>query len=99
MSGITLTNNNNKVHWIPSYRERVITVLVKPCPKTRNKNPAEITKLQMRFSNPFLVRIIQNLCPNWRDLNEESKTSTIIQFQAQREIRIKNKNLRISAHI
>jgi len=63
-SQISLANHSNKVHLIPSYRERVITVLVKPCPKNRNQNPAEITKLQMCFPNPLLARIIQSLCLN-----------------------------------
>ena len=63
-SQISLANHSNKVHLIRSYRERVITVLVKPCPKTRNQNPAEITKLQMCFLNPLLAQIIQSLCLN-----------------------------------
>jgi len=47
-----------------SSRPQHWTVLVKPCPKTCNQNPAEITKLQMHFPNPLLARIIQSLCPN-----------------------------------
>jgi len=69
-SGISLANHSIKNHLIPSYREKVLTVLVKLCPKTHNQNPAEYTKLQMCFPNPLLARIIQSLCLNWRELND-----------------------------
>jgi len=49
-SKLLLANHSNKVHLIPSYRERVITVLVKPCPKTRNQNAAENYQTSNVFS-------------------------------------------------
>jgi hypothetical protein len=52
----------------------------KNIPKTRKHYPTEFTKLQTHFSNPFLIRIIQNLCPNCRELNEESKNPIITQL-------------------
>jgi len=79
-SYVSLSNHSNNNHLFRSYTERVLTTLVKPCPKTRNKIPAEITKLRRRFPNSFQIRILQSLCPNCRELNEESKTSTITQI-------------------
>jgi len=70
---ISLSNNSNNNHLIRSYRERVYTILVKPCPKTRKQNPAEFTKLRTRFPNSFLSRIVRNLYPNWREFSVESE--------------------------
>jgi hypothetical protein len=74
---ILLANHSKKNHLIRSYREKVITILVELCPKTRNQLPAGFYQLQLHFPNSFLIRIIRNLCPNYKELNEESKNPII----------------------
>jgi len=50
---ISLANYSIKNHLIPSYREKVLTVLVEPCPKTRNQVPAEFTNFNCVFRIRF----------------------------------------------
>jgi len=80
-SAISLDIHRNNNHLIQSYRERVLTILVEPCPKTRKQIPAFVLKLRTRFSNSFLFRIIQNLYLNWREFSVEPENPIITQFQ------------------
>ena len=50
MSGISLSNHSIKNHLIPSYREKVLTILVKPCHKTRKQNPCRNYQTSNAFS-------------------------------------------------
>jgi hypothetical protein len=53
--------------------------------KTRKPFSSRIIQLQTHFPSSFVVRIIQNLCSNRRELNVESKSLTIIIFQATQQ--------------
>jgi hypothetical protein len=58
--------------------------------KTRKPFSSRIIQLQTHFPSSLLIRITWNLYPIWRELNEESKTSTIIYFQVtQKNIQTK----------
>jgi hypothetical protein len=52
-SVISLANHSIKNHLIPSYREKVITVLMEPCPRTRNQISSRILP---NFNWVFWVR-------------------------------------------
>jgi hypothetical protein len=58
--------------------------------KTRNLFFSRIIQLQTHFPSSLLIGITWNLYPIWRELNEESNSAIIIQFQTtQQKIRIK----------